>query len=398
LFGELFAAHRVKNMETACCPGSFSGSKLMSPTQHECNGRLRRWQQFRAFLSVLSVCAALGPLSAQQVPTFSSNVKVVNVPATVRTKKGEIVRDLTKDDFTLAEDGRPQSIKYFAKESDLPLSIGLLVDTSLSQRRLIDQERSASYAFLQQMLREDRDKAFVMHFEGEVELLQDLTSSRQKLESALDSLQAPTMQRSGGGYPGSGGGGRQGSGHGGAHGSGGTALYDAVFLASDEVIGKQEGRKALIILSDGVDNASRVSLERAIESAQRADTMVYSILFADPEAYGGGRGGGAGGGGWGRHGGGGGYPRFPQPQSRQSTADGKKVLERISKETGARMFEVSKKQPIGDIYAQIQEELRNQYSLGYTPDRIEGGYHQIQLATKQKDLIVQARDGYYARP
>ena len=348
---------------------------------------------------MLSVCAALGPLSAQQVPTYSSNVKVVNVPATVRTKKGEIVRDLSKDDFTLAEDGRPQSIKYFAKESDLPLNIGLLVDTSGSQRRLIEQERSASYVFLQQMMREGRDKAFVIHFEGEVELLQDLTSSRRKLESALDALQAPQMQSSRGGWPGSGGGwpgsGRGGA-RGGAHGAGGTALYDAVFLASDEVISKQQGRKALIILSDGVDNASRISLERAIESAQRADTMVYSILFADSAAYPGGFGGRGSGGGWGRPGGG--YPRFPQPQPGQSTADGERVLERISNETGARMFEVSKKQPIGEIYARIQEELRNQYSLGYTPDRIESGYHRIQLATRQKDLIVQARDGYYARP
>ena len=374
-------------------PASLAGSiSVMPRAQHEPGGSFRRREQLCACLSILSVWAALGPLSAQQVPTFSSNVKVVNVPATVRTKKGEIVRDLSKDDFTLTEDGRPQSIKYFAKESDLPLSIGLLVDTSLSQRRLIEQERSASYAFLQQMLREDRDKASVLHFEGEVELLQDLTSSRQKLESALNELQAPQMQRSRGGWPGSGGGG-------GGHGAGGTALYDAVFLASDEVIGKQHGRKALIILSDGVDNASRISLERAIESAQRADTMVYSILFTDPDAYGGGWGGRMGGGGWGgRHGGVGGYPRYPQPQSRQSPADGKRVLERISKETGARMFEVSKKQPIGEIYAQIQEELRNQYSLGYTPDRIEGGYHKIQLATRQKDLIVQARDGYYARP
>ena len=360
----------------------------MPPTKYECSGRFRRWQRFCAFLSVISVCAALGPLSAQQVPTFSSNVKVVNVPATVRTKKGEIVRDLSKDDFTLAEDGRPQSIKYFAKESELPLSIGLLVDTSGSQRRLIEQERSASYVFLQQMMREGRDKAFVIHFEGEVELLQDLTSSRQKLESALDALQAPQMQRSRGGLPG--------SGRGGVPHGGGTALYDAVFLASDEVISKQQGRKALIILSDGVDNASRISLERAIESAQRADTLVYSILFADSDAYGGGFGGRVGGGGgWGRRGGG--YPR-PQPQPRQSTADGKKVLERISRETGARMFEVSKKQPVGEIYARIQEELRNQYSLGYTPDRAEGGYHKIQLATRQKDLIVQAREGYYARP
>ena len=390
-------------MEKARRPGQPLGSTyVMPPAKHECSVRFRRWQQFCAFLSVLSVCAALGPLRAQQVPTFSSNVKVVNVPATVRTKKGEIVRDLSKDDFTLTEDGRPQSIKYFAKESELPLNIGLLVDTSGSQRRLIEQERSASFVFLQQMMREGRDKAFVIHFEGEVELLQDLTTSRQKLEAALDALQAPQMQRSRGGYPGSGGGwpgsgGGRGSGRGGMHGGGGTALYDAVFLASDEVISKQEGRKALIILSDGVDNASRISLERAIESAQRADTMVYSILFADSDAYGGGFGGrGSISGPWGRSGGGG-YPR-PQPQPRQSTADGKKVLERISQETGARMFEVSKKQPIGEIYARIQEELRNQYSLGYTPDRIEGGYHKIQLATRQRDLIVQARDGYYARP
>jgi VWFA-related protein len=322
--------------------------------------------------------------SPAQVPTFSSNVKVVNVPATVRTKKGEIVPNLTKDDFTLVEDGRPQDIRYFAKENDLPLTIGLLVDTSLSQRRLIGEERSASHMFLNQMLREDKDQAFVIHFEGEVELLQDLTGSRQKLESALNSLETPQISRRSGSWPG--------PGHGGNMGRGGTALYDAVFLASDEVIRKQQGRKALIILSDGVDNASRVKLERAIEAAQRADTMVYSILFADEQGYGGG-------GGWGRMGGpmgrrGGGYPRFPQ----QSTANGKKVLERLSKETGARMFEVSKKLPITEIYARIEEELRNQYSLGYTPDKIQSGYHKIHLATRQPDLIVQARDGYYAQP
>ncbi|MBZ5566650.1 MAG: VWA domain-containing protein [Acidobacteriia bacterium] len=357
------------------------------PPRHERAGAPTLRRTVSALVALLSLGLPASPVRAQQIPTFSSNVKVVNVPATVRTKKGEIVRDLTKDDFTVSEDGRPQTIKYFAKESDLPLSIGLLVDTSLSQRRLIDQERSASFSFLRQMLREDKDRAFVIHFEGEVELLQDLTSSRQKLESALNALETPQQVRrgGGGGWPGSG---RRGA----AHGTGGTALYDAVFLASDEVIRKQEGRKALIILSDGVDNASRVSLERAIESAQRADTMVYSILFADEEGYGGG---------WGRIGGGmgrrgGGYPRYPQPQS--STADGKKVLERISRETGAHLFEVSKKLPINEIYARIQEELRNQYSLGYTPDRIEGGYHKIHLATKQKDLIVQARDGYYAQP
>ena len=175
-------------------------------------------------------------------------------------------------------------------------------------------------------------------------------------------------------------------------------MYDAVFLASDELMRKQEGRKALILLTDGVDTGSKVNLDRAIETAQRANTMVYSILYADPDAYGhyshmGGMGGGMGRhGGMGYPGGGGGYPQHVEP------ADGKKVLQRISKETGGRFFEVSKKQPINEIYTQIEEELRNQYSLGYTPDKADAGtgYHKITLTTNNKDLIVQTREGYYA--
>jgi VWFA-related protein len=171
-------------------------------------------------------------------------------------------------------------------------------------------------------------------------------------------------------------------------------LYDAVYLASNELMKKQQGRKALIVLSDGVDRGSKETLASAVEAAQRADTLVYSILFADEEGYGGGYGGrGMGGmGGMGRRGGGRG--RYPQ----QTRPDGKKILEQISKQTGGRLFEVSKKQPIEQIYNHIQEELRNQYNLGYTPDRAEvgAGYHKIRLTTKQKDLIVQARDGYYA--
>jgi VWFA-related protein len=328
-----------------------------------------------------------------QTPTFSSDVKVVNVLATVRDKKGAIVNNLTKDDFKLAEDDHPQTIKYFAKETDLPLTLGLLVDTSASQRRVLEQERSASYGFLNDLMRPEKDKGFVIHFDWEIELLQDLTSSHQKLEAALEKLDMPQFQQSGGGSPGGGGGGGHRSG-------GGTTLYDAIFLASDEVIRKQEGRKALILLTDGVDIGSKVSLGRAIESAQRANTMVYSILYSDPDAYGHNYGhmGGMGGG-MGRHGGmgypgggGGGYPQRPEP------ADGKKVLQRISKETGGRFFEVSKKLPINEIYAQIEEELRNQYNLGYTPDKAVAGagYHKITLTTTNKDLIVQTRDGYYA--
>ena len=346
------------------------------------------------FAAVIFLTSAYLP--AQDVPTFSSDVKVVSVLTSVRDKHGQIVENLTKDDFKLQQDGQPQTIRYFTKVTDMPLTLGLLVDTSASQRRVLEQERIASYSFLNNLMRpDDKDKAFVIHFDWEVELLQDLTSSRKKLEAALEKLDNPQFAPSSGG----GGGGGGGSGGGGGHHSGGTDLYDAVFLASDEVSKKIQGRKALIILSDGVDTGSRVSLDRAIETAQRSNTLVYSILYADPDAYGRqmypSMGGGGHHGGWGgsRGPGGGGYP-----QQRQSPADGKKVMERIARETGGRFFEVSKKLPIDQIYTQIEQELRNQYSLGYTPDKAVAGpgYHKIAVTTTNKDLTVQTREGYYA--
>ena len=241
------------------------------------------WLRVCLLLSMVSLLLPGWPLRSQQPPTISVNVKVVNVLATVRNKHGEIVRNLTKDDFMLEEDDRPQTIRYFARETDLPLTLGLLVDTSMSQRRVLDQERSASSTFLDQVLRVNKDMAFVIHFDREVELLQDLTSSRQKLQSALGLLQTPQPTQEGGSnspgsYPGSG---RRAGG-----GGGGTLLYDAVYLASNELMKKQQGRKALIVLSDGVDRGSKETLASAVEAAQRADTLVYSILFADEQAYG----------------------------------------------------------------------------------------------------------------
>ncbi len=237
------------------------------------------------------------------------------------------------------------------------------------------------------MLHQDKDMAFVIHFDRDVELLQDFTASRDKLYSALGLLQTSQFSpNSGSDSPDSGGLQRHG---------GGTLLYDAVYLASNELMKEQQGRKSLIVLSDGVDRGSKESIVTAIESAQRADTLVYSILFKDEQEHNssGGFGmPGMGGGGMGRHGGGG--QRFPQ----EERADGKKILERISRETGARLFEVSKKQPIEQIYSTIEDELRNQYSAGYTPDKTDAGaaYRKILLKTTQKDLVVQTRDGYYA--
>jgi VWFA-related protein len=357
---------------------------------------LRKFTRIALVLAALGLLLpAAGRLRGQQKPDLSVQVKVVNVPATVRDKHGKIVSNLSKDDFILEEDGRPQDIHYFSQENDLPLTLGLLVDTSLSQRRVLDQERTASSSFLDQMLRPEKDQAFLIHFDFEVELLQDLTSSREKLRSALNKLEEPHFaQTSGGNSPDQSSGGippgrRGGYGH---RGGGGTQLYDAVYLASDELLKKQKGRKAIVVLSDGVDHGSKESLRGAIEAAQRTDTMVYSIFFPGEERSFGGPGG------YGHHGGMG-YPgghRGGYPQ--ESHVDGKKILEQISHETGGRLFEVSGKQPIEKIYAQIEEELRNQYSLGYTPDRQDagGGYHKIVVRTKQKELLVQAREGYYA--
>src|SRR6195256_3022426 len=276
-------------------------------------------------IAALVALPGLGPsIRAQDsATTFAIDVKVVTLPVTVRDKHGKIVRDLTKDDFTLQEDGRPQTIRYFSQEANLPLTLGLLATTSRSQTNSLDAERNASRSFLDQMLVQAKDKAFLIHFDREVELLQDLTPSREKLQAALELLKTPSDRersndpkdspdsRSGDSRS------RSGSG---SHHGGGSQLYDAVFLASNELMKKQQGRKALIILSDGVDRGSKTYLENAIESAQRADTVVYSIYFADSHHEdrnegqrrrgGMGRGGGGwpGGGGGGWPGGGGGYP------------------------------------------------------------------------------------------
>jgi VWFA-related protein len=337
----------------------------------------------RMFLAV----AAAGAASAQDSSPdaqFSTDVKVVNVLVTVRDKQGKIVSDLAKDDFALAEEGRPQTIKYFTRETDLPLTLGLLVDTSLSQRRVLGEEKDASRRFIEHVLREDRDQTFLIHFDHDTELLQDLTSSRAKLERAGDDLALPDHARpqfGGGG----GGGGRRSN-------LPGTTLYDAVLLASDELMKKRMGRKALILLTDGVDNGSKVSLRESIESAQRADTLVYSIWFTGEEQrqaqpFGGGGFGGR------RRGGG-----FPPAQAQRP--DGKKILQQMSRETGGGFFEVSGKLSIDQIYARIEEELRNQYSLGFTPglnqDKTDSfGFRRLNVTVKRSGMMVQTREGYY---
>ncbi|HEY4378945.1 MAG TPA: VWA domain-containing protein [Acidobacteriaceae bacterium] len=383
-----------------------------------------------ALLLAAFVAAAQGPVlhtpaTASPAPaTLSVDARLVNIPVVVRDKKGALVQTLTKDNFVLNVDDRPQTIRYFNVDKDLPLTLGLLVDTSLSQRDAIEDEQKASAAFLDDMLNgpPDRDKAFIIQFARQTELLQDTTSSKPKLQAGLKQL----------GTPGSGGGAQSGGGNGNPDGSVtlpddssgngngrprmrgvGTTLYDALFLSSDELMSKLKGRKAVIILSDGVDSGSKETLSTSIEAAQRADTIVYAIYYKGRElgyqdrgrqgggGYPGRRGGGGypgGGGGYPGSGGGGGGQRRPQ----QGQVDGRKMLQRMADETGGRLFEVSKKETVADIYKQIGEELRAQYRLGYSPDKdtAADGYHRIDLSLskatgKEKDFFLQTRDGYY---
>jgi VWFA-related protein len=360
---------------------------------------------------------------ASTATTLSVNAKLVNIPVVVLDKRGALVRNLTKDNFEIKVDDRAQTIHYFNVDTDLPLTLGLLVDTSMSQRDVIDDERAASFAFLDDMLNgpADRDKAFVVQFARQTDLLQDVTSSKPKLQAGLKDLATSSEGGDSGGK--NSGSDTSGVSAPGARRGGGTALYDALFLSSDEVIGKQKGRKALIILSDGVDSGSKESLASALEAAQRADTIVYAIYYKGREAGGfqqnrqdDRRGGGYPGGGYpgggypggGYPGGGGGYPggggrgggqQRPQDTSRP---DGRKTLQRMADETGGRLFEVSKKETLADIYKEIGEELRSQYRLGYTPDKdtSSDGFHRIDLSFSKatanaKDLYIQTRDGYY---
>jgi VWFA-related protein len=365
----------------------------------------------RSLLSALALAPATRLLSGQQStpqqqpegeqrPKYTTDVKLVNVFATVRDKSsGKIVKDLTQDNFSLEEEGRGQTIKFFEAESSLPLNLGLLVDTSYSQARVLGDERSAGIKFFDQILR-DKDQAFVIHFDHEIELLQDFTGSRDKLDKALNLLEPsrPQQQQSqpqGGGYP-QGGGGYPGGGgrrypQGGNRSHGGTKLYDAILLASDELMSKQQGRKALVLLTDGVDAGSKVTLFESIRAAQKADTLVYSVLFADNEGNG-----GPSYGGMGRRGG-----RMPMPSGGEGP-DGKKILQQIADETGGRFNSVGALHHLDKIFADIEEELRSQYNIGYTadPPSEPGLFRHIHLSAKtnkKKDLVVQARAGYYSR-
>jgi len=315
-------------------------------------------------LVVLALSAALlaqtppKKTAPEELPApIEVNVDVVNILAAVHDKRGGLVGNLNKEDFTVLEDGQPQTIKYFDRNTDLPLTIGLLVDVSGSQRNLIGIERNAASQFFSKVLRK-RDEAFLISFGEESELLQDYTGSARLLQEGLNQLRVSS--------------GVGGFGPGPVPTSGqprGTVLYDAVYLAAGEKLRGEVGRKAIVLITDGVDQGSRMTRNQAVEEAQKSDAVIYSIYYVDPYAYGGFGGGG-----------------------------GEAELRRMSDETGGRVFKVDRKHTLDDVFQELQEEMRSQYAIGYTPanEVKDGSYRRLEVRLANKDLKAQVRKGYYA--
>jgi len=295
----------------------------------------------------------------QDLQTFKAEVNVVNVFFNVKDKHGMLIPNLTKDAFEVYEDGKPQTIKYFSAESNQPLTLGIMIDTSASQTRVLDIEQSSCAEFLREVLRQ-KDMAFVINFDVDVDLDQDFTNNIRDLTHALNKMQINAGI--GGGPPGLGGGPVPTVPR-------GTLLYDAIYLGADEKLKTEVGRKAMIIFTDGEDQGSRLRIQDAIEAAQKADTICYVILIADRGFYGGF-----------------GY-------------SGDADMEKLAQATGGRVIEVGNKQDrLKQAFDQIQNELRSQYNIGYTPtnNKLDGTYRKIQIKVKSGDYKVQARQGYYA--
>ncbi len=291
--------------------------------------------------------------------TFKAQVNVVNLFFNVKDKHGLLIPNLTKDDFQVFEDGKPQTIKYFSAESHQPLTLGIMIDTSASQTRVLDIEQESCAEFLHQVLR-PKDLAFVINFDVDVDLDQDFTNNIRDLTRALNKMQINAGV--GGGPPGLGGGPVPTTPR-------GTLLYDAIYLGADEKLKNEVGRKAMIIFTDGEDEGSRLRIQDAVEAAQKADTICYVILIADRGFYGGF-----------------GY-------------SGDSDMQKLAQATGGRVIEVGNKQDkLKQAFDQIQNELRSQYNIGYSPtnNKLDGTYRKIQIKAKGGEDKVQARQGYYA--
>src|ERR1700740_2490444 len=324
----------------------------------------------RVLLTFVFAGAFALPLGAQQatpadqdqsMETLKVRVNVVQLFFNVKDKKGALIPNQTKNDFDLLEDGKPQTIKYFTAETNLPLTLGILIDSSGSQARVLEMEKEVGGAFLNDILR-DKDEAFVIAFDVNVDLLQDFTNDVRRLKAALNKAKINTGGGSGGGIPGLGGGPIPTSN------PRGTLLYDAVYLAAHDELSHEVGRKAMILLTDGEDQGSQLRIRDAIEAAQKSDSICYVLLIADRGFYGFG-----------------GY-------------SGDSEMKKLANETGGRVIEVGNKfEKLKDAFEQIAKELRSQYNVGYTPTNAtqDGTFRKIELRSKQ-GYKIQTRSGYYA--
>ncbi len=276
----------------------------------------------------------------------------MNLLASVKDKKGELNPDLKQSDFQVLEDGRQQMIKYFARQTDLPLTLGLLIDTSMSQDKVLDAERSACFRFLDQVLRPRQDKVFITQFDSRIITRQELTGSWKDLNDSLSQVNTPSRSELSNNI------------------GTGTRVFDTI-VESAKLMAPLQGRKALMILSDGVDTDSEGTLDGAIEAALKSDVLIYTILFSDGGFYG-----GIGGGG------------------------GQHAMERMAAETGGAYFAVSKKLSIDQIFDRIQTELRSQYNLGYVSDKSVDipEFRKLQVKVDEKGFNVQTRTRYWATP
>ncbi|PSH03130.1 MAG: VWA domain-containing protein [Acidobacteria bacterium] len=293
------------------------------------------------------------------IATLKVNVQVVNLYCTVKDKHGTLIPNLKKEDFRVSEDGKPQTIKYFAAESNQPLTLGMLIDTSGSQTNVLPMEKEVGAAFLRDVLT-PKDLAFVISFDITVDLLQDYTTDTALLRRAMEK----TRINDGGG-----------GGAGGIAGAGqgtipvlrpkGTLLYDAVYLASNEKLHTESGRKALIMLTDGGDQGSDETLAEAIAAAQKAEVIVYVIMIAD----------------------------------RANFMPGEAEMRKLADQTGGHVIDVGNDpKKLRKAFDQIGEELRSQYLVGYVPTNVvaDGKYRKIEAKTVNPDYKIQARKGYYA--
>ena len=319
----------------------------------------------RSAMKVLAVCAALGAAAgttlqalsqepSQQPPVIRTQVSLVNLFVTVRDKSKRIVTDLKQEDFKIAEDNQAQQIAFFSKEVTLPITLAMLLDTSGSEQYMLSSIQDAGSRFMERVLRKG-DEALVMSFDSDVDLLSDFTDDRGQINRAIHKARINTP--SGGSIASNPGpiGSRQIT---------GTALYDAIYLACNEKLNTEAGRKAVLIVTDAQDEGSKVRLEEAVEAAQRTDTVVHILLVADPH-FGGGNGG---------------------------------VAHKLTEETGGRTIVVNSEKHLGEAFDQISEELRSQYTLGYYPTNAthDGKFRKIKVEMNNHDLKVLARKGYYA--